>query len=950
MHKNNNKTHTTNYYSIDVNDLLNQLNSDPQNGLTSSQADTYLQKYGVNELPEVKKGLWRIYLAPIFNFLILILIFSGIALIILGSPGETIITWVIVFINSITAIIQQFRAQKAIESLKKISTLRTIVIRDGKEKEIASKELVPGDIVLVSQGSKIPADARIIYSSELTINEAPLTGESLAVEKKETNLDKEDLPIQRQINMVFMGTYVNTGNAKVVIVKTGERTEIGKISVSLNTMGRIIDEIPLTKKLNHLAYLFGGLILINMSILILYKLFLLNQTVTKAFTDSIIRALNILPINLPLLVTLVLITGVLTMAQSGVIIKNLSAIESLGRISVICSDKTGTLTKNEMTIKKFWLNTQEFDVSGSGYDSEGDILYEEKPYSFTSATFNFFIDSMVLNNNARLVFEDIKIKTDEIKTKAIRRVLGSPTEGALLVLAEKAGFIIYDVKRKYEVKKEYPFESSLKRMTTVCRSNQNDQICYAFSKGAPEVLLELSGHIEIETKRKILDLSLKNTLLKSIEKNAQQGYRTLGIAYRKLNSLKDYSRKNVEQKLTFLGFVSIIDPPRIGVENAVKACQLAGIHVVMITGDHPATAKTIASLLHIFHEGDKIVEGKEIKHMNSQDLNEVSVFARVEPSEKEILVKKNQELDKVVAMTGDGINDSLALKHANCGVAMGITGTDIAKDSADMVISDDNFTSIKKGIEIGRGLFSKIRTIIFFFICIDIMEGFIFLGLEFFPAIELFSSNWQQIYIYGIVHSLPPIALILDTIPNDIMEEPPRNEEEIMNKNMWKLLIVGVVFIGISLLSILLFSLGGLIPLNNWNLDPTLSYLEPFASISTLTSQKARTMFITTLFIAEITLVWTARRPNKSLLKSVQEEFSLVLFFISIITFLIHFIAVTFSLNFNSFINDILDLNLQLNFMFLSFSDWMICLAFASIGIIAIELFKIQYRNKGSFF
>jgi Ca2+-transporting ATPase len=936
-------------YSISIENLLEKFHTTKKKGLSTYQVKKKLDIYGYNEFPEAEKAFWRIYLAPLFNFLILILIITGITLIILGSASETFVTWIVVIINSSAAIIQQYRAQKALDSLKKISALSSIVIREGKEIEIPSREIVPGDIVLLSQGDKVPADARIIDSADLSVNEAPLTGESIPVEKHKRRLEVRDLPIQKQDNMVFMGTYIHTGKAKILIVKTADNTEIGKISQSLNKMGSI-EDIPLTKKLNHLAYLFGALILINMSVLIIYKLLFLNQSITTAFTDSIIRALNILPINLPLLVTLVLITGVLDMAKSGVIIKNLSAIESLGRISVICSDKTGTLTKNEMTVKKMWINGKDFDITGSGYDSNGKIIDTKVKETLNSPSFSLFIDSMVLNNNAKLVFEDIKIRTNEIKTKIVRKVRGSPTEGALLVLAEKAGYIIYDIKRKYIIQKEFSFDSTLKRMTTICKSNDNEQRLYAFSKGAPEIILDFSTHIEINGQKTVLKDGLKNNLRKNIQEHANQGYRTLAIAYRELTSIKNVNRDLIEKKLTFLGFVSIIDPARIGVKEAIEECQSAGIKVTMITGDHPITAKTIATNLNIFTDDEGIVEGREIKSLTPQQFQNISVFARVAPSDKELIVQKNQDNGKVVAMTGDGVNDSLALKHANCGVAMGITGTDLAKDTADMVISDDNFTSIKKGIEIGRGLFSKIRTIIFFFICIDIMEGFIFLGLEFFPSIELFSSNWQQIYIYAVVHSLPPLALVLDTLPKGIMKEPPRDEEEILNHNMWKLLSVGVIFIGIILLTILFITLGGLIPLNIWNTDPTLSYIDSFASVDSLTSQKARSMFVTTLFLAEVSLVWCVRRPNEPVIKSIKKEFSPILFIVSLVTVLLHALFILCSRSFNELINDILRFNLQLNFMFLSLTDWLICMGFASIGIIPMEIYKKFIRNKKKHF
>ncbi|TFG00585.1 MAG: cation-translocating P-type ATPase [Promethearchaeota archaeon] len=937
-------------YNDPIESLYKDLNTDPDKGLSSPQIDIYLKDHGLNELPEVKGDLWRIYLAPIFNFLILILIISGIAVILLGSPQEAIITFVVVFINSITAIIQQYRARKAIKSLKKISSLTSTVIREGSEQEIPSKYLVPGDILLLNQGDKVPADARLIMGIDLEVNEAPLTGESVPVKKEEIALEETNLSIQKQKNMLFFGTYVVKGNAKALIVRTGEYTEIGTISSSLEKIGSI-EEIPLTKKLNRLASILGVLILINLTVLIIFKLFILQLPVQNALVDSIIRALNIMPINLPLLVTLVLVTGVLNMAQSGVIIKNLSAIESLGRISVVCSDKTGTITKNEMTVKKFQINNSEFDVTGSGYDDDGEILKNGRNYTFHSETFSTLVDSIVVNNTAKLIFEDVKIKTHEAKVKAVRKVIGSPTEGALLVLAEKAGFEPYDIRQKYEKLKEFSFDSSLKRMTTVCKLKNGNGEVYAFSKGAPELILELSDALEIENTIKPLTDSLKGKINDSIQKQANQGYRTLGIAYRTLQSSETFKREAIENDLIFLGFVSIIDPPRGEVKEAIKECQAGGIKVVMITGDHPATAKTIATQMNIFKEGDFIIKGNEIKNLKNSEIDNISVYARVEPSDKDIIVKKYQEKDKVVAMTGDGVNDSLALKNANCGVAMGITGTDLAKETSDMVISDDNFASIKKGIETGRGLFSKIRTIIFFFICLNIMEGFIFLGLEFIPTVQLFDSNFQQIYIYVIAHSFPPLALVIDRLPKDIMQEPPRNEEEILNRNMWKMLLLQAFLMGLGLILILSFTLTSIIPLNSWNLNSQLSYIEPYASSTNLLrTQKARTMFISTLYIFETTFFWTFRRPNKSLLKGFFGEFSFTLFIASLFTISIHILVVSFSFIVNHTINDVIGLNFQLNFMFLSISDWLICLAFAIIPIIGIEIFKLYARKNDIYF
>jgi len=947
------KNSSETYYSQSVDELLEHFNTDPDQGLSSSDLENRYLKSGYNELPKIKKSIWKIYLAPIFNFLIVILLITGVIVVILGSPGETVITFTVVVINSATVIVQQYRAQKALESLKQISALKATVLRDGDQLEIPNRELVPGDIILLDQGDKTPADGRIINQINLTVDEAPLTGESEPVEKFNNILAENDVPIQKQTNMVFMGTYINTGRAKALITGTGVNTQIGKISTTLNEMGSI-EDIPLTRKLNRLGYILGTIVLINLFILISYKFILLanegdfiQSEISSALVSSILRATNILPINLPLLSTLVLITGVLSMAQHGVIIKNLSAIESLGRVSVICSDKTGTITKNEMTVEKFWINEKEYDVSGSGYDAESEISFNgEIIHLNDNSTFQKFIDSMVLNNNAQLVFEDVKVRVGDKKEMAVRRALGSPTEAALLVLSEKAGYIPYDVKKKYTLLTEFSFSSELKRMSSIYELKENNKDIFVFSKGAPEKIIEISSQIEINGINREFTNDIEEKLLEKINDRAKQGYRILAIAYKPLVGIDKPKREEIEQNLTFLGFVSIMDPPRVGVKKSIEECQSGAIKVIMITGDHPATAKTIATQMSIYKEGDILAEGKQIKDLSEIEFEKVSVFARVEPSDKEIIVNHYQNKNHVVAMTGDGINDSLALKLANAGIAMGITGTDVAKETADMVISDDNFTSIEKGVRIGRGLFSKIRTIIYFFICLNIMESIIFFSYEFIPIFDLFSSEWQHIYIFGIVHSLPSLALVIDTHPKDIMREAPRDEEQILNKNLWIMLLVQAFLMGIGLVLALQLTLGGAIPLNEWNLNPNISYVVPGQELA----QKARTMFITTIFIVETNFIWTFRRPNSSLSKSLKEELSISLLVICLFTLTLHVLFICFSYSVNYYINDVFGLDLQINFMFLSGTDWLICILLAIPGILGIEIYKNIARKKKIFF
>jgi Ca2+-transporting ATPase len=601
-----------------------------------------------------------------------------------------------------------------------------------------------------------------------------------------------------------------------------------------------------------------------------------------------------------------------------------------------------------MKVEYFWINNYEYSVTGFGYDSDGLILEEDRLFiSDSNNTFQRFIDSCVLNNNAQLIYEDIKVKLKDINQVAIRKAIGSPTEAALLVLAEKAKFSLYDIKSKYTKEQEFPFDSELKRMTTICHLNDSKNDYFIFSKGAPEKILSISSKIEINGNIKPFDDEFKKNVLGYIQNRANQGYRTLAVAYNIKNSIDNKNRDFYEKELIFLSFVSILDPPRNSVKDSVKECQDGGIKVVMCTGDHPATAKTIAEQMHIYQLGDLVAEGDKIESLSSEDFNKVSVFARVNPSDKEIIVKKYQAQDKICAMTGDGINDALALKLANAGIAMGITGTDVAKETADMVISDDNFTSIVKGVKIGRGLFSKIRNIIYFFICINIMEAIIFFTYEFIPGFNLFSSEWQHIYIFAILHSFPSLALVIDKHPIDVMKEPPRDEEQLLNKNMWILLLLQALLMGIGLVLILELTLGEIIPLNSeWNLNPILSYFDPLATHSELVEQKARTMFISTIYIVETSFIWTFRRPNKSLIKSIKEEFSFSLFLISIFTLGLHVLFICFSYQVNFYVNEVFGFNFQINFMFLSLTDWLLCILFALPGIVGIEIIKKIARHK----
>lgn len=981
------------YFSRNVDEICKELQTDPSQGLKQKESEARLEFYGLNDIPKAGKSLFKMYLAPIFNVFILILIVSAVILGIMQEWGTAGFTIIIISINSIVAVFQQFRAQKTLESLQKIAAFKATVLRKGSPEEILTSELVPGDIVLLNQGDKIPADGRLIESVNFSVNEAPLTGESVSVDKSiETLVDDKELAIQRQENMVFMGTFVATGRGKAVITTTGIETEIGKISKDLSETGS--PDIPLTKKMNNFAIYLSLLVLSLLSITLIYKVAFVNVMnfyetnplvfligYRNGFVDAMAIAMNLVPINLPLLTTIILITGVLNLAKSGVIIRNISAVEAMGRVSIVCSDKTGTITQNQMTVQKVWFNNKLLRVTGSGYDKEGTIYengtaieLEKEPY------FHLLLESGVLNNNASINEERVAVKLKGQKFKVVRRALGAPTEAALLVLAEKAGLDPVAMNYEYELLQEFSFDSAIKRMTTIRKTPKGD--IQAFTKGASEIILDLSSSLVLGNKVVPLEKKRKAEIYKEIQKQAELGYRTLAIGYRPLGDLtrlkstkakktkktteskekknlgadswEDLDRKVVEDHVIFLGFVMILDPPRDGVREAVQSVEAAGITPVMITGDHPSTAKAIAEQMAIFVPGEIVVEGKHIKNLSKADFLKTAVFSRVSPKDKEVIVRKYQDEDRILVMTGDGVNDALALKNADVGVAMGINGTDIAKESADMVISDDNFTSIERGVRVGRGIYSRIRTIIYFFICIDLVEGIVFFSLVFSGLVSY--TVIQHLFLILAVHSLPPLVLAFDPFPKDIMNEPPRDNEEIFNRNMLRMMLFQAAFmvLGYILAFALPFTL--LPPEPFLNLNPALTVFDPLLS-SPYALQKARTMCMNVIFISECTMIWSIRRPNTPVWKSIKEEFnSPLMFIISVVVYAQIGLTVFGGLRViggDSIITLLarpLDGLIDLYWMFLNPIDWLIVLGLSFQSIAALELFKWWAKRRDWFF
>ncbi|MBY9019841.1 MAG: cation-transporting P-type ATPase [Candidatus Lokiarchaeota archaeon] len=951
------------YYNMELDQIYKKFHTNSTNGLTKEEAQKRLDLYGFNEIPKASKGFIKIYLAPLFNWLIVIYLFASLILFlaaILTGEGNLLfvmLTLGIVALNCVVAIIQQYRATKKLNALREMTAPKTTVIRNGQKDDIPTKNVVAGDLLVLKQGDRIPADGRIIQSSNLEVNESSLTGESEPVRKVHDGIaiKKEDAAIAERQNMVFYGTFIATGNATAISVKTGKDTEIGKISQGLEDAGT--SDIPIRAKMNN----FGkwlGLIVIGFWFFIL--LILWGATGELDIIKSLNSAMDLLPINIPLLVTIVLLTGVVAMAHHGVIIRNLASVDSLGRVSVVCSDKTGTLTKNQMSIQHVWTNGSTYNVSGSGYSPEGDIILVDDPKNSVFVKhiddhpqLKLLLTSGFLNNNSALVKNELEVSGKTIQNW---KVIGSPTEGALMVLFQKGmgDYLLED----FEYIKEHPFDSRVKRMTKVYK---RDDKFYSFTKGASEILLPLCKKVLYKDQELDFTDEIKDKILKISDIYAGQGYRILSLCYKKLDAIPpedEESRKLCESEMIYIGFVTIHDPPREGVKQSVEQCHNAGVDVVMITGDSPTTARAIAQQISIIKKEDEIVlEGKEIKKVKSFfDFSRIKVFARVSPEHKQDIIEKYQGANQVVAMTGDGVNDALALNLADAGIAMGIQGTDVAKEASDMVISDDSFISIVTGIEQGRGIFARIRAVVFFYICINVFEGivqFILSVILNFPYFLDEAFYYQWIFLSITVHIFPGLILTFDRNSKDLMKQKPHDEEEILSKNTVILLFIFGALLAISMIVVYFTTITGFYPVfpENINFGGLNEAYLTFPDTSVVPTvmpnvAKALTMLMVTIFICESFLVLQIRRPNKSLIKSIKEDstrfmYLLIGFLFALFLALMYIPGVQVTLA---------DWGLNFRFMFLNGWDWLVCFLISLICIVSFEFVKYYARRSGIFF
>ncbi|MEM4336538.1 MAG: calcium-translocating P-type ATPase, SERCA-type [Candidatus Woesearchaeota archaeon] len=762
------------YHNKKIEYVFKELNSS-EKGLSNAEALKRLETYGRNEIQEGKKiSPIKIFINQFKSFLIYILIAATIISFFLGEFVDAVVILSILIINAFLGFFQEYRAEKAIDALKKLAAPKAKVIRDGKYTKINASELVPGDIIFIEAGDKIPADARLIELSNLETQEASLTGESSPVVKEVCVLSEKMIVSERR-NMVFTGTIVTKGHAKAIVVATGMNTEIGKIAKMIQTAEP--ETTPLQKKLDIFAKKIGIFTIIASFVIFLMGILILKKiSIIDLFLTSVSLAVAVIPEGLPAVVTITLAIGIQKMVKKNALIRKLPAVETLGSTDVICTDKTGTLTKNEMTVKKIFVNNQIVDISGEGYSTKGSFFVKNKKVNPKS--FEILLKIGLLCNDARIY----------------PSLSGDPTEAALIVSAEKAGLSKKHYEKEYKRIDEIPFDSERKMMSTL---NSKDGKFFVFSKGAVENILKKCSKIYEDGKIRKITSNDKRKIIEINKHFAEAALRVLAFAYKPSNG------KISEDNMIFVGLQAMIDPPREDAIVAMEKCKKAGIKVIMITGDHEITAKAIGEE---FGLGGGIINGEQLERMSEKKLREiveeVSIFARVNPEHKIKIVRALQANHHIVAMTGDGVNDAPAIKKADIGIAMGITGTDVAKEASVMILTDDNFASIVNAVEEGRGIYENIRKFFAFLISGNIGELLIIL-LAMLLFFKLPLTAIQILLINLFTDGLPAIALGFDPYEPDLMSRKPRTKKEQIYKGMWAYIIAYPLIM--TLVSLIIF-------------------------------------------------------------------------------------------------------------------------------------------------
>lgn len=785
------------WHSLTTDEAIEKLGTHAENGLSEEQAAQRVTSYGLNKLDEAPPTtIWEMLWAQFNDFVIWLLIGAAVISAILGEWVEAGAIMAIVVLNAVLGIVQERRAEEALAALKQLAAPDAQVVRGGHRQVVPASQLVPGDLVLLEAGNFIPADVRLIETFNLKVEEAALTGESVPVQKDAAMQLPEDAALGDRRNSAFMGTVVSYGRGIALVGATGMKTQIGRIAEMLQMVED--EETPLQRRLDQLGKTLGWAAL-TISGLVFLLGWLRGNDPLEMFLVAVSLAIAAVPEGLPAVVTISLALGMREMIERNALIRKLSSVETLGSATVIGSDKTGTLTQNEMTVTQVSIDTQDIAISGSGYTPVGEFKINGKTVSledFPASTTALWIGAM--NNDAEL--EEI----DNEDGSRSYRMIGDPTEGAIIVAAAKAGQDFQDLNKSYPRVQEIPFDSERKRMTTIHKVlDPHDEDFSPFHdndphsnwhvvavKGAPDVVLDLcTKYDKLNDDVVPMDSVVRERIMAANDQMAQRALRVIAVAYRVIKDLPDeITVKEIEKDLIFVGLLGMIDPPRPEVSEALLVAKKAGIRTVMITGDYATTARAIAESIGLLEKGHEVLTGADLNKMSDDELAErirhVDVCARVSPEHKVRIVQALRANGEVVAMTGDGVNDAPALKQSDIGVAMGITGTDVAKETADMVLTDDNYSSIVSAIEQGRVIYSNIRKFVFYLLSCNLAEiATIFLAIAFRLPSPL--NPIQLLWLNLVTDGAPALALGMEKGDPDIMDQPPRpSSEPIINRVM----------------------------------------------------------------------------------------------------------------------------------------------------------------------
>ena len=856
-----------NVYKLNTEDVFSALNSRPA-GITASEALERQEKLGKNTIREKKKTPVIFVLLKNFGSMMAILLWiGGLIAFFAQMPELGIAIWFVNIINGVFSFMQEFRASKATEALKKMLSSYARVIRDGHEQQILAEDLVPGDVILVSEGDKISADARIIESGDLQVNQSTLTGESNPVRKTHDPILRDDLAKSEVANLIFTGTSVSSGNAKAVVTEIGMETMFGKIAGLTQSMKE--EQSPLEKELDQLTRQISVIAVSIGALFFVLAVFFVKEPVAKSFIFSLGMIVAYIPEGLLPTVTLSLAMAVQRMAKEHALVKRLSAVETLGCTTVICSDKTGTLTQNEMTVCKLWLPGRELEVTGNGYAPAGKIIdisdsSKKGLQASDDADLKNLMVAASLCSNAKLVppSEDGGRYT----------VLGDPTEACLGVVAQKAGIDPDSEVSLTPRIRELPFDSRRKRMSTIHQLSKpiGGANRIAYIKGAPKEVLELCDRVSKNGVPSELTAQERDDIIAANDKYARGGLRVLAVAYRLLSrdeglptALSAYTPELIEQKLTFVGLVAMADPPRPEVADAVALCHKANIRIIMITGDYGLTAESIARRIGIVRgEHPRVISGLELEKLSDDELKAVLrdevIFARVAPEQKYRVVTNLQQMGEIVAVTGDGVNDAPALKKADIGVAMGITGTDVAKEAAEIILTDDNFASIVRAIEEGRAVYSNIRKFILYILNSNMPEGVPSAFFLFSKGLIPLPLTVMQILSIDLgTDMLPALGLAVEPPEKGVMDKPPRARgERLLNRHV---LVKGFLWYGMieSVVAMAAYFYVNL--LNGWPGVPL--------AADGLVYRQATTMTLAAIVFCQIGMVLNCRTENASVFK-----------------------------------------------------------------------------------